>query len=92
MRGKTVDITGATSGIGKVAAQRLAQMGARIVTVARDQARGETLLTTLNAAAPGLAHAVHYADLSRLGEARRVAADIAASLAVLFQNPLCVIV
>jgi NADPH:quinone reductase-like Zn-dependent oxidoreductase len=31
MKGKTVVITGGTSGIGEVAAQALAQMGARIV-------------------------------------------------------------
>ena len=31
MKGKTVVITGGTSGIGEIAAERLAQMGARIV-------------------------------------------------------------
>jgi NAD(P)-dependent dehydrogenase (short-subunit alcohol dehydrogenase family) len=35
MKGKTVVITGATSGIGEVAALTLAKMGARIVFVAR---------------------------------------------------------
>ena len=37
MRGKTVMITGGTSGIGEVAAVSLARMGARIVLVARDK-------------------------------------------------------
>ena len=41
MKGKTVVITGGTSGIGEVAAEKLAQMGARIVLVARDKSRGE---------------------------------------------------
>lgn len=41
MSGKVVVITGATSGIGQVAAERLAGMGARIVQVARDRERGE---------------------------------------------------
>jgi NAD(P)-dependent dehydrogenase (short-subunit alcohol dehydrogenase family) len=36
MQGKVVVITGGTSGIGEVAAQRLANMGARIVLVARE--------------------------------------------------------
>ncbi|HEV8129681.1 MAG TPA: SDR family NAD(P)-dependent oxidoreductase [Acidobacteriota bacterium] len=36
MQGKVVVITGATSGIGQVAAERLAGMGPRIVLVARD--------------------------------------------------------
>ncbi len=39
MKGKTVVITGGTSGIGEVAALRLAEKGARIVFVARDLAR-----------------------------------------------------
>jgi hypothetical protein len=33
MKGKTVVITGGTSGIGEIAAERLAQMGARIVLI-----------------------------------------------------------
>jgi short-subunit dehydrogenase len=45
MHGKTVVITGATSGIGEVAACTLAQQGARIVLIARDRAR-VTLFTT----------------------------------------------
>ena len=36
MRGKTVVITGGTSGIGEVAAELLAKKGARFVLVARD--------------------------------------------------------
>src|SRR5215469_11524078 len=79
MRGKTVVITGATSGIGAIAAERLAQMGARIVLVARDRGRGEAMLAKLNAAGPGLSHAVHYADLARLAEVKRVGAAIAAA-------------
>ena len=39
MKGKTVVITGGTSGIGEVAAEALAQMGARIILVARSSAR-----------------------------------------------------
>jgi NAD(P)-dependent dehydrogenase (short-subunit alcohol dehydrogenase family) len=35
MRGKTVVITGGTSGIGEVAAEILAKKGARIVLIAR---------------------------------------------------------
>jgi NAD(P)-dependent dehydrogenase (short-subunit alcohol dehydrogenase family) len=78
MQGKTVVITGATSGIGKVAAEQLAAMGARIVLIARSKARGQVTLAQLRAAAPGPAHKVHYADLSRISEMKRVAAEIAA--------------
>ena len=77
MQGKTVVITGATSGIGGVAAEKLAQMGARIVLVARDRSRGEGTLARLREKPPGLAHAVHYADLTRISELKRVAAEVA---------------
>ena len=78
MTGKVVVITGATSGIGQVAAEKLAGMGARIVVVARDRTRGESTLARLNAINPGVEHGIHYADLSRISEMKRVASEIAA--------------
>jgi NAD(P)-dependent dehydrogenase (short-subunit alcohol dehydrogenase family) len=77
MRGKTVVITGGTSGIGEVAAAALAKMGARIVLVARNKARGDATLARLRDSAPGVAHSLHLADLLRLAEMKRVAAQIA---------------
>ena len=77
MHGKTVVISGATSGIGQIAAEKLAAMGARLVLVARDRARGEAQMERLSAISPGINHAIHYADLARLAEAKRVAAEIA---------------
>lgn len=79
MHGKVVVITGATSGIGQVTAERLAGMGARIVAVARDRARGEAALARLRERGPGPAHRAHYADLSSMAETKRVAAEIAAA-------------
>ena len=79
MQGKTVVVTGATSGIGEVAADRLAQKGARIVFIARDRERGQETLRHLRAIAGHDNHAVHYADLMKLSEQKRVAAEIAAS-------------
>jgi NAD(P)-dependent dehydrogenase (short-subunit alcohol dehydrogenase family) len=76
MAGKTVVITGGTSGIGEVAADRLAGKGERIVFIARDRARGEETLKHLRAISDG-DHAAHYADLSRLSEMKRVAGEIA---------------
>jgi NAD(P)-dependent dehydrogenase (short-subunit alcohol dehydrogenase family) len=79
MQGKTVVITGATSGIGEIAAIELARKGARIVAVARSKGRGEVTLARLNEQAPGLKHKMVYGDLVELAEMKRVAAEIAAS-------------
>src|SRR5262245_50768128 len=79
MHAKVVVITGATSGIGQVAAEELAVMGARLVLVARDETRGEAMLARLRERAPGRGHTIHYADLSRLAEMSRVACEIAAA-------------
>src|ERR1700676_1503376 len=79
MQGKVVVITGGTSGIGDVAAERLAGMGARIVLVARDRTRGEDVLTRLRSGNKSLAHSIHYGDLSRISEMKRLAAEIAAA-------------
>jgi NAD(P)-dependent dehydrogenase (short-subunit alcohol dehydrogenase family) len=77
MHGKIVVITGATSGIGEVAAERLAEMGATILFIARDRARAEATLKRL--AAKGAApHRFYEADLSRIAEMERVGAEIAA--------------
>lgn len=77
MEGKTVVITGATSGIGLVAAETLAKMGARIVFIARDKARAHATLDRLHRARRGLSHSIHFADLTRLSEMNQVAAQIA---------------
>jgi NAD(P)-dependent dehydrogenase (short-subunit alcohol dehydrogenase family) len=79
MGGKTCVITGATSGIGRAAALALAAMGARIVMVARDKERGEATLAELRHRFPHTVHGVHYADLLRFADMKRVAADIAAA-------------
>jgi NAD(P)-dependent dehydrogenase (short-subunit alcohol dehydrogenase family) len=79
MQGKVVVVTGASSGIGQVAAEHLGAMGARLIVVARDRVRGEAAVARLQRVAPRAAHGLYLADLSRLGEARRVAAEIAAA-------------
>lgn len=89
MKGKTVVITGGTSGIGEVAAVRLAERGVRIVLVARDKARADATLAKLGKANPAASHSVHVADLFSLSEAKRVAAEIAAaepSIDILINN------
>jgi NAD(P)-dependent dehydrogenase (short-subunit alcohol dehydrogenase family) len=73
LRGKVVVMTGATSGIGLFGARHLAAMGARLVLIARDRERAASAMRTF-----GSGHSVHYADLSRIAEMKRVAAEIAA--------------
>jgi NAD(P)-dependent dehydrogenase (short-subunit alcohol dehydrogenase family) len=79
VRGKAVVITGATAGIGQSAAERLAGLGARIVMVARDRGRADQALARLREIAPNAAHCAYYADLSLLGEVKRVGAEIASA-------------
>ena len=78
MRGKTIVVTGATSGIGEVAAIHLAGQGARIVFTARDEKRGRATLEKLQRANGAAEHMMHLADLSLVAEQKRVAAAIAA--------------
>lgn len=77
MNGRTVIVTGATAGIGRVACERLAAMGASLALVARDRAKVEALAADLRRRG-ALPPSIHLADLSRVAEVRRVAAEIAA--------------
>jgi NAD(P)-dependent dehydrogenase (short-subunit alcohol dehydrogenase family) len=75
LQNKVIVITGGTSGIGQVAAQQLAAMGARIVLVARDARREHLTLGTLR----GKGHSAYLANLALMREVKRVAAQIAAA-------------
>jgi retinol dehydrogenase 12 len=77
--GKTMVVTGATSGIGEVAACELAKQGARIVFTARDRERAAATMTKLRSANPSADHKMHLADLSSLAGMKRVANEIAQS-------------
>jgi len=79
MRGTVVVATGGTSGIGQVAVETLAGQGARIILIARDAARADQTLHRLQAAGPGVAHAIRLADLSSVAETHRVGREIAAA-------------
>jgi NAD(P)-dependent dehydrogenase (short-subunit alcohol dehydrogenase family) len=79
MKGKTIVATGATSGIGEAAVLALAGLGARIVVVARDDARARATMQKIEAKAPGLDHRMHLADLSSVAATRKVGKAIAAS-------------
>jgi NAD(P)-dependent dehydrogenase (short-subunit alcohol dehydrogenase family) len=79
MHGKVVVMTGATSGIGEVAAERLAAQGARVSLIGRDPVRAQATLAKLRRAGPGAEHRAYLADLSSIAETKRVAAEIAAA-------------
>lgn len=64
MDGKTCMITGANSGLGKAAALGLAKLGATVVMVCRNRARGEAALDEVKAESGNEAVDLMIADLS----------------------------
>jgi retinol dehydrogenase-14 len=75
MAGKTVLVTGGTSGIGKAAALGLATMGAHLAITGRDRRR--TCDAAVEIGASGVAQVdVFVADLSSQSEVRRMAAEV----------------
>jgi len=75
MKGKTVLITGATSGIGKETALCLAAKGARVVCINRNKEKSEELLRHLYAVCPSAQHEYLIADLSSLKQVRQAAEE-----------------
>jgi retinol dehydrogenase 12 len=75
MHGKTVVVTGASSGIGLEVAEALARQGASLVLISRDPARGEAAVQRIagsSSARPRLL----LADLSRQDDVRRLADEL----------------
>lgn len=79
MKGKTCIITGATDGIGLEAAAGLGALGARLVLVGRNRAKGEVVLAALRQRVPGIEAEMHYADLARRDEISRLAPELLAA-------------
>lgn len=75
IRGKTVLITGATSGIGLEAAIALAAQGANPIIVGRDASRTAHAVRTISARS-GIDAAFYLCDFSSQADIRRLAADI----------------
>jgi NAD(P)-dependent dehydrogenase (short-subunit alcohol dehydrogenase family) len=78
MSGKTVLITGATSGIGEVAARELAAQGARVVLVGRSASKCEASSAMIRQATGNPAVEYLVADLSSQAEVRRLASEVKA--------------
>jgi NAD(P)-dependent dehydrogenase (short-subunit alcohol dehydrogenase family) len=81
MTGRTVVVTGASSGLGLVTARQLASAGARVVLAVRDEAKGHSAA----AAMPGTTE-VRQVDLSILASVRAFAAAWTGPLDILINN------
>ena len=66
-------ITGATSGIGKATAMGLANMGASVVMVGRDQGKGEAVMAEIKEKSANASVDLMLADLSSQEQIRRLA-------------------
>ena len=75
MAGRTVLVTGATSGIGRATALGLATMGAHVAITGRDRRRTENAAREISAAG-GRNTEVFVADLSSQAQVRRLAGEV----------------
>jgi NAD(P)-dependent dehydrogenase (short-subunit alcohol dehydrogenase family) len=73
MQGQTVLVTGASSGIGRATAHKLAAMGARVVMVSRTEKRGAKARDAIVRAVPGASLDLLVADLSTIAAIRGLA-------------------
>lgn len=76
--GKTVLITGATDGVGRLVAERLATQGAQVLLHGRSAEKGERVMREIRAAAPDARLDFFRADLASLDEVRGLADAVAA--------------
>ncbi len=73
MRGRTVVVTGATSGLGEATARQIAALGARVVIVGRSREKAEASRKAIVAASGNDNVGVALADLSLLHDVRKLA-------------------
>src|SRR5579863_578515 len=78
MQGKTVLITGETSGIGRQTALALGKQGARLILIVRDAKKADETVAELRAAGATQPIDVLVGDLALLAEVRRLAGEVRA--------------
>jgi dehydrogenase/reductase SDR family member 12 len=76
LRGKTVLVTGANSGIGKAITGAAAALGASVLMTVRDRARGEATRAQIRAAVANADVRVEVCDVANLAAVRVFAADL----------------
>ncbi|MDH6676458.1 NAD(P)-dependent dehydrogenase (short-subunit alcohol dehydrogenase family) [Rhodococcus sp. LBL1] len=76
MPAPAIVITGATSGLGQLAAINLARRGARLILPARNPHKAAETEKLIRTAAPRAAIDVYLADLSRITDVRRLGREI----------------
>jgi NAD(P)-dependent dehydrogenase (short-subunit alcohol dehydrogenase family) len=81
MSGRTVVVTGASSGIGAIAAGELTRAGARVVLAVRDAAKGQAAAATMAGETD-----VRQLDLTSLASVREFAAGWTGNLDILINN------
>lgn len=79
MAERTVVVTGSTGGIGNATALRLAQAGATVAVIGRDQGRTAHAADQIRSAAGGQVHAF-IADLSSQAQVRHLVVELLASM------------
>ena len=87
--GKTVVITGATSGLGLAVSTRFAQLGADTLLVCRTEQSGERAARVIESAAPGASVRPMLCDLASMASIEEFIADLKAqhaSIDLLFNN------
>ncbi len=73
-------VTGASSGLGIATAEGLAELGATVHLVVRDQDKGERVRTEIAARLPGAKLQVRRCDVGDLDDVRRFAAEVVAEV------------
>ena len=80
VEGKTIVVTGATSGIGEVAARELAMQGAKVLVVGRNPERVQAVIDKTRQLKSDASMLPFIADLSSVNEIRRLAGEIKNSI------------
>ncbi|GAA1137594.1 MULTISPECIES: SDR family NAD(P)-dependent oxidoreductase [Microbacterium] len=77
MPSPVIVLTGATSGLGRLAALRLAQRGAHLILPARNPAKAAETVALIREGTPAAIVETPVADLSRMDDVRRLGREIA---------------